>query len=117
MASVAVLILSDFVIAFLFGIQIRSSSPFAFGRNDLDTVMSLLFLEGGVVFGLGAFFASGVADTSATSQTGARDANGSEKSVSRVVDQRRKLTSAGIVMILIGGLLLAVSFFLAIVNG
>jgi MFS family permease len=117
LASVAVLILADFVLALLFGSQIRSSSPFAFGINDEDTSMSLLFLEGGITFGLGAFFASGIADTRATIETNARNADGIEKSVSRVAEQRKKLMSAGTVLMLIGGLLLAISFFLAIVSG
>ena len=115
-ASVAVLLFADFVLAFLFGSQIRSSSPFAFGMSDEDTIMSLLFLEGGVIFGLGAFFASGT-DTRAIIQTNANNAYGIEKSVSRVVEQRKKLKSAGMVLMLIGGLLLAISFFLAVVNG
>ena len=117
LASVAVLILANLVLAFLFGSQIRSSSPFAFGRNDGDTIMSLIFLEGGVIFGLGAFLASGIADTRATVQTNARDAHEIERSVSRVAEQRKKLMSAGIFLMLIGGLLLAISFFLAIING
>jgi hypothetical protein len=117
LASVAVLILADFVLAFLSGSQIRSSSPFAFGTNGEDTLMSLLFLEGGVIFGLGAFFASGITDTRATVQTNARDAYGVEKPVSRVAEQRKKLTSAGTFLMLIGGLLLAISFLLAIING
>jgi hypothetical protein len=119
LASVAVLLLADFVLAFLFGSQIRSSSPFAFGTNDEDTTMSLLFLEGGVIFGLGAFFASGIADTKTTVQTNsnARDVYGIEKPASQVAERRKKLTSAGTIMMLMGGLLLAISFFLVMVSG
>jgi hypothetical protein len=117
LASVVVLILADFVLAFLFGSKIRSSSPFAFGTNDEDTLISLLFLEGGVIFGLGGFFASGIADTRATTQTNARDVYGIEKPVTMVAEQKKKLVSAGTVFMLIGGQLLAISFFLTVVNG
>jgi hypothetical protein len=116
LASLVVLTLADLILAFLFGSQIRSSSPFAFGTNDEDTLASLLFLEGGVIFGLGAFFASGIADTTAI-QANARNVYEVEKSVSRAARQRKKLAPVGTFLMLLGGQLLALSFFLVMING
>jgi hypothetical protein len=117
LALILVLILANFFLAFLFGDQIRSTSPFAFGTDDKDTFISLVFLEGGVVFGLGAFLASGIQDIRETGQTNARNVLGTERTVSQVPRQKKKLMSAGTFLMLVGSHLLAISVFLAIVVG
>jgi hypothetical protein len=117
LASVIVFVLANLVLAFLFGSQIRSSSPFAFGTNNRDTFMSLVFLEGGTIFGLGAFFASGISDIRTNSQANPRNAIRTEKTVSYVPEQGKKLMSTGTFLMLVGCQLLAISVLLVIVMG
>lgn len=113
LAPVLVLIPADFVLAFLFGSLIRSSFPFIFGRNDIETFISLAFLEGSVIFGLGAFFASGISERTSVPATPA-DVYRIEKLSLQRSERRKRQISTGVFLMLIGGLLLAICFILAI---
>jgi hypothetical protein len=112
LASVLVLMLADVALTALFGSQIRSSSPFAFGSNDFATFISIAFLEGGVIFTLGAFFASGIAESRTTVRSNPADIDRIEKSTSPPPQRKKTQISIGIFLMLIGGLLLAISFII-----
>ena len=114
LSPMLVLILADFVLAFLFGSQIRSISPFVFGRNDKETFISLVFLEGGVIFALGAFFASGKTEKITSVPATPADIYKIEKLFPQRPEDREKQISTGILLMLVGGPLLAISFILAI---
>jgi hypothetical protein len=113
LASALVLMIADFILAFLFGSQIRSSAAFIFGNNNKETFISLLFIEGAFVFGAGAFFASGIPQTRVAAPSGPASPYIIEKLSSQRPEDRKKQISTGVFLILIGGLLLVTSFILA----
>jgi len=57
--SEIVIIAVDLVLVALFGPQFRSFAISVFGNGDKETLGSLLFIEGGLVFGAGAVYFSG----------------------------------------------------------
>jgi hypothetical protein len=113
LASVLVLILADFILAFIFGSQTRSSAAFIFGSNDKATFTSLLFIEGGFIFGAGAFFASGISETKIAAQSNPASPYLMEKLSSQRPEHRKKQISTGVLLMLIGGSVLVISFILA----
>ncbi len=57
------MILADFVSVYFFGPQIWSYAGYFFGSDIKTTLVILLFVEGGVIFGVGAVWASGSMET------------------------------------------------------
>jgi hypothetical protein len=53
------LLISDFLVANLFGSQIRSAASYFFGDNLQTTLSILLFIEGGLFLALGSIWSLG----------------------------------------------------------
>jgi hypothetical protein len=54
-----ILLISDFLVANLFGSQIRSVASYFFGDNPRITLSILLFIEGGLFLALGSLWSLG----------------------------------------------------------
>jgi hypothetical protein len=114
-AFTVAMLLVDFALVFFFGPQFRSYAGYIFGRNDKETLIVLFFIEGGVIFGAGALYASGFEEN--------RVMNPNNPAVSYVLDKiwrqrqehREKQNALGCILMLVGGPLLLISFILCFI--
>jgi len=115
LVSIFAIMLADFVLVLLFGSQIRSFAVAVFGSNDVETLVSLLFLEGGFCSLLGALLAIGFAELKIVSPFNPAAPCILTKISSQREEHRRKQISAGTFLILVGGPLLAIALIYALI--
>ena len=60
--TVLVILIIDLIVTFAFGSYIPSNIQFIFGSSNKDTFAALLFFEGAVFLGVGAWIASGYSE-------------------------------------------------------
>jgi len=100
----------DIVLVALFGSQLRSFATFVFGNNGAETAASLLFIEGGLVFGAGAVFFSG----------GVENVGGTHPIVlDKRLEQRQQMRGQqrffGMTLMLVGGPLLIAAVIVGLI--
>ena len=108
------IILADFIVAFLYGIALRTYAGWIFGRNDTETFGSLLFLEGAILVGVGAIMAAGYSEMVIVHHRRPSTAYTVEKISKDRGEFREKQISTGILLILIGAPLIIITIFLVI---
>ena len=109
------IIFVDFVLVFLFGSQFHSYWGYIFGSNDKETLLVLFFLEGAVIFGVGALFAAGISETKMASSTNPATSYVLSKISKQREEHREKQISTGFMLMLVGGPLLVISLVMCLV--
>ena len=108
------IIFVDSVIAFFYGVALRTSAGMLFGGNDIETFGSLLFIEGAVLVGIGAILAAGYSENLIVQHRGPSTAYQTEKISKDCAEIREKQISTGILLMLIGAPLIVLTIFLSI---
>ena len=108
------IILADYIVAFLYGGTLRASAGWLFGNNDKETFGSLLFLEGAILVGIGAIIAAGYSENVIIHHRRPSTAYTVEKISRDRGEFREKQISSGILSILIGAPLIIITIFLTI---
>jgi hypothetical protein len=108
------IILTDYIVAFLYGVTLRASAGWLFGRNDVETFGSLLFIEGAILVGVGAIIAAGFSENVAAPVRSPSTAYMVEKISKNRAEHRENQISTGILLMLIGAPLIIVTIFLTI---
>ncbi len=109
------IIFIDFALVFLFGPQFRSYTGYIFGTNYKETLIVLFFLEGAVIFGMGALFAAGISEIKMASSTNPATSYVLSKISKQREEHREKQISTGFMLMLVGGPLLVVSLVMCLV--
>jgi len=109
------IIFVDFVLVFLFGSQFHSYWGYIFGSNDKETLLALFFLEGAVIFGIGALFAAGISETKMASSTNPATSYVLSKISKQREEHREKQISTGFMLMLVGAPLLVISLVMCLV--
>ena len=105
-AVLAVAVILNWAVVALFGASLSSSVSFIFGRTAKENFLALLFIEGAFLFGIGALLAGGFSENRMMSTSGPKAAYDIEKLSAGRPERRRQQVSAGIALMLIGGVLL-----------
>ena len=108
------IILADFIVAFLYGIALRTYAGWIFGRNDTETFGSLLFFEGAILVGIGAIIAAGYSENVIVQPSTPSTAYIAEKTSKDRREFREKQISTGILLMLLGAPLIIMTIFLNI---
>ena len=108
------IVLADYIAAFLYGVALRASAGWLFGNNDTETFGSLLFLEGAILVGVGAILAAGYSENAAAPVSSPSTAYAVEKISRDRAEHREKQISSGILLILIGAPLIIITIILTI---
>ena len=107
-------ILVDFIVAFLYGVTLRTSAGWLFGNNDTETFGTLLFLEGAILVGIGAIIAAGYSENVIAPVRSPSTPYIAEKISKDRTEFREKQISTGILLMLIGAPLIIIPIFLTI---
>ena len=108
------IVLADYIVAFLYGVTLRASAGWLFGNNDKETFGSLLFLEGVILVGVGALLAAGYSENVIIHHRRPSTAYTVEKISKDRAEFREKQISSGILLMLIGAPLIIITIFLTI---
>lgn len=109
------IIFADFVVAFLYGVALRASLGWGFGRNDIETFGSLLFIEGALLVGVGATVAAGFSENVAAPIRSPSTPYMVEKISKDRAEHREKQISTGILLMLIGAPLIIITIILTVI--
>ncbi len=114
LASEIGIITANFALVALFGAQLRSYISYIFGSNDLETLFTLIFLEGGFVFGAGAVYSSGILENIYT----VRQAHPVvlDKMLQQRQEMREQQSALGKKLMLVGGPLIIVSIVAGLIT-
>jgi hypothetical protein len=105
----------DFAAVFFFGAQFRSYAGLIFGNSDKATLSSLLFIEGALIVGIGASLAAGYAENRMAPSSGPATPYVVSKISEQREEFREKQISAGLVLMLLGTPLIAISIIVFII--
>ena len=108
------MIIADYIAAFLYGTTLRTYAGWIFGNNDTETFGSLLFLEGAILVGVGALLAAGYSENVIIHHRRPSTAYTVEKISKDRAEFREKQISTGIFLMLIGAPLIIITIFLTI---
>ena len=108
------IILADFIVAFLYGITLRNSAGWLFGRNDTETFGSLLFVEGAILVGIGAIISAGYSENVIAPVRSPSTPYIVEKISKQRAEFREKQISTGTLLMLLGAPLIVITIFLLI---
>ncbi|MHA2052834.1 MAG: hypothetical protein ACW99F_04465 [Candidatus Hodarchaeales archaeon] len=108
------IILADFIVAFSYGVTLRTSAGWLFGRNDIETFGSLLFFEGAILVGVGAVIAAGYSENVIVHPRRPSTAYIVEKISKDRAEFREKQISTGFLLMLLGAPLIAMTIILII---
>lgn len=106
--SEVAVIVADLVLVTLFGPQLRSFATYIFGGNDKETLSNILFIEGALVFGVGALYSSGVLEN-ATAARARTHPVVLDKYVEQSQEMRKQQNVLGKILMLVGGPLIILS--------
>jgi len=109
------IIFADFIVAFLYGVSLRASAGWLFGRNDMETFGSLLFIEGAMLVGVGATVAAGFSENVAAPVRGPSTPYMVERISRDRAEHREKQISSGILLMLIGAPLIIITIILTFI--
>ncbi len=99
----------------MYGGSLRASAGWLFGRNDIETFGSLLFIEGAMLVGVGATVAAGFSENLAAPVRSPSTPHMVEKISMDRAERREKQISSGILLMLIGAPLLIITIILTII--
>ena len=108
-SEIAIIVVNLALVA-LFGSQFRAFAYSIFGNGDKETLASLLFIEGGLIFGAGAVYFSGVGENVRATHPIVLD-----KGLEQHQEMRAQRESFGKTLMFIGGLLIIVSVILYLI--
>ncbi len=110
----AVLILLDVLVVYLYGPQIWNYAGYFFGDNLKITVGVIMFIEGTILLSLGSIWASGAMET--VFQGGNLKTNPyyRKDDWKQRKEETEKQNVAGKIILLVGGPILVVSFFVVL---
>jgi hypothetical protein len=108
----SLVILVDLVLVYFFGSQIWSYAGYLFGTDSRITVSVLLFIEGGVLVAMGALWASGSMNSVYYGKYGKTSASLTKEDWEQRKEQSENPSNVVKILMLVGGLLLIVSFLL-----
>jgi len=101
-------VILDFVLVTAFGNILSSTASFVFGKTAKENFLSLLFIEGAFLLGIGALLAGGFAENRMIPTSGPKAAYDIEKLSPGRPERRKEQTSVGIALMLVGAVLLLV---------
>jgi hypothetical protein len=102
----AAAVIFNIAVVTLLGASFSSSVSFIFGKTAKENFLALLFIEGAFLFGIGALLAGGFSENRMMSTSGPKAAYDIEKLSADRPERRRQQVSAGIALMLVGGVLL-----------
>ncbi len=102
----AATIISDLLIVSFFGPALSSSASYIFGTTFKENLLSLMFVEGAILLGMGALSAGGFSESGMTRTQGPKAAYDVEKLSPGRPERRREQTRVGAVLMLVGAVLL-----------
>jgi hypothetical protein len=108
----SLVILVDLVLVYFFGSQIWSYAGYLFGNDARITLSVLLFIEGGVLVAMGALWASGSMNNVYYGKYGKTSASLTKEDWEQRKEQTENPSNVVKILMLVGGLLLIVSFLL-----
>ena len=109
------IILTDFVVTFFYGVHLRAYADWLFGSTDIETFGSLLFIEGTIIVGVGALIAAGFSENRMASSRGSpATPYVVEKLSEQRAEFREKQISTGFLLMFVGAPLLVIPVLLII---
>ncbi len=106
--------LCNYLIVSLCGPILWSSVGYIFGNSVQTSLSVLFFIEGGITFAVGAVFASGMLETTVEGNFARLDPYAQKDVWKQRNEYPQKQYGTGITLLLVGALLLAVAFALAL---
>ncbi len=108
-------ILTDYVIALFFGPQFWSYAGYFFGSDIKTTLIILIFIEGAVIFAIGAVWASGLMETTFEADNLMTNPYYQKEQWKQRREQTERQNVTGKILMFVGGPLLITAFILVFI--
>jgi type VI protein secretion system component VasK len=109
------LVIADFVMVYLFGPQLWSYAGYFFGSDIRTTLIVIMFIEGAVIFAIGAVWASGSMETTFEGDNLMTNPYYQHEQWKQRREQTEGQNATGKILMFVGGPLLIASFILVFI--